>query len=167
MPKLAIYIAKKDMKTIEKWRKQVNFSKIFMTALDREIRERSRTVTAKQDKLAAAAEHYKARLAKDSGALIDFGYQLGVNDVLECRLATEVITKLLQVEDFEQLSADDVALVKQAIGDHANEIDQFGPTHGYQDQTHPTWRVAVYEGYGKGVAAAWSKVCEQMGIGLN
>ncbi len=162
MPKLAIYIAKKDMKVIEKWRKHVNFSKIFMTALDREIRERSRTVTAKQDKLAAAAEHYKSRLAKDSGALIDFGHQLGVDDVLECRLTTEQITKLLHVKDFQQLGGDDSALVKQASAAHASVIEEFGRTHGYLDQTHPTWRSAICEGYCKGVSAAWRKVCEQM-----
>ena len=162
MPKLAIYIPKQDMKLIEKWRKQVNFSKIFMAALDREIRDRSRAVTAKNDKLSVAAEHYRSHLAKDSGGLIDFGYQLGVDDVLECRLTTETITKLLNVEDVEELTNDDLVLVKQANQDRSDQIDHFGWTHGYRDQTHPTWRVAVYTGYLKGVSDAWSKVCEQM-----
>ncbi|MFP6659182.1 MAG: hypothetical protein VB853_13450 [Pirellulales bacterium] len=111
MPILAIYIPKKNMKLIEKWRKQVNFSKIFMAALDREVKNRSRKVGTKKDKIAMAAEHYKTRLVEDSTVLVDFGYQLGVDDVLECRLETETINKLLNVSEFDDLATDDIPLV--------------------------------------------------------
>ncbi|MFP6613927.1 MAG: hypothetical protein VB875_15055 [Pirellulales bacterium] len=162
MPKLAIYIPKKNMKLIEKWRKQVNFSKIFMAALDREVKNRSRKVGTKKEKIAMAAEHYKTRLVEDSTVLVDFGYQLGVDDVLECRLETETINKLLNVSEFDDLATDDIPLVTTANKNRAAQIDQFGQTHGYQDHSNPTWRHAVYTGYLKGVSDAWNKVCEQL-----
>jgi hypothetical protein len=162
MPKLAIYIPKKDMKLIEKWRKQVNFSKIFMAALDREVKSRSRKVGAKKDKVAMAAAHYKSRLVEDSTVLVDFGYQLGVDDVLECRLETETIDKLLNIAEFDDLKHDDLNLVSGANKGRTKQIDKFGQTHGYQKHSNPTWRHAVYTGYLKGVSDAWSKVCEQL-----
>ena len=39
MPKLAIYVPKKAKKEIDRWRKRINFSQMFMRALEGEIRE--------------------------------------------------------------------------------------------------------------------------------
>ena len=33
MPNLAIYVSKKEMRHIDRWRKKINFSRVFMRAL--------------------------------------------------------------------------------------------------------------------------------------
>ena len=46
MPKLAIYVPKKAKKEIDRWRKRINFSQVFMRALENEIRELQRAIDA-------------------------------------------------------------------------------------------------------------------------
>ena len=82
MPKLAIYVPKKDMKELDKWRKTINFSQVFMMALMDEIHQRSRTPAAGADQLTAAAQHYRRELAGSASPMVDLGYQLGSRKVL-------------------------------------------------------------------------------------
>ena len=109
MPKLAIYVPKKDWREIEKWRKKINFSRIFMQALTREIQERSRGVKASSDRIAAAADFYRQQLAESSAPLTDFSFKQGSEDVLECRLTPQLIQKVAQIEDQDNLQKADTA----------------------------------------------------------
>lgn len=163
MPKLAIYVPKKDMREIERWRKKINFSQVFMKALLREIRSRSRKVDAGRGKLAAAAEYYRQKLAEDSDSLSDFGYKLGTQHVIECRLDPETIRTLLEIDGLDRAEGDGLAAVEQAIGSDRKQVDELADRSGFDEQSHPAWRSAVYEGYVAGVGAAWKRICDEMG----
>ena len=162
MPKLAIYVPKKDMRVIEKWRKRINFSKVFMRALSQEIRDRNRVVTTDDDKLGAAAAYYKRKLTECSDVLVDSGYDLGTSHVIECQLSPELIQRLLKLGRQQDWNDDDLAFIEEAVGDRMAAIDALLDKHGYDAQARPTWRKVVYQGYLNGVAAAWQKVCEHM-----
>ena len=74
MPKLAIYVPKKDMRQIEKWRKKINFSRVFMRALLAEIRERERAgkPSKKGEKqMVEAAAHYRQELVAQGSVALD------------------------------------------------------------------------------------------------
>lgn len=161
MPKLAIYIPKKDMREIDRWRKKVNFSQIFMTALRKEIRDRSRTVGGSDGQLSKAAEHYRESLDADFGSLIEGGYQLGASDVLDCRLEVQVIRQLLPLSEKEALDGGDVKAVCEAIGDKSR-LEKLAQQQGVENRATPTWRELLCRGYAKGVAEAWEQVCQQM-----
>lgn len=162
MPKLAIYIPKRDMREIEKWRKKINFSQVFMQALMREIAHRSRSVSADDDKVSAAARHYRKKLASNQQPLVDFGFQSGSDDVLECRLAPETILRLQRIEDSDDPSSADQHEIEKALGDHKAKIADFAAQHQIDESTHPLWRTSICSGYVNGVAAAWKRVCEEM-----
>ena len=115
MPKLAIYIPKKDMREIDKWRKKINFSRIFMQALHKEIRELSHEAKSPQDKVAAAARFYKEKLIEKSGDLLEFGNQLGRDKVMECKLSPEVILQIVEIREHDSLDADDTAVIEKAL----------------------------------------------------
>jgi hypothetical protein len=161
MPKLAIYVPKQDMREIERWRKKLNFSQIFMTALRREIQERSRTMEVSGGQLSRAAEFYRKSLEEDSGCLLDAGYQLGVSSVLGCRLTVPSIRSVLMLDAGMPLSAADVEVVCRALGD-ADALNRLAQEHGVQSATDPTWRELICRGFAKGVADTWEKVCERM-----
>lgn len=160
MPKLAIYIPKKDMRAIEKWRKQINFSQVFMRALMQEIRRRS--VAAPNNKLAAAAQYYQSKLAESSDSLIEYGHQMGTSHVLDCGLPPELIRRLLDIRAAGTVRREDFSVIEQAIGTQMIQIQDFAEKSGFDDGSHPTWRSSIYEGYVEGVAAAWKRVCEEM-----
>ncbi|OHB81105.1 MAG: hypothetical protein A2W31_15035 [Planctomycetes bacterium RBG_16_64_10] len=162
MPKLAIYVPKKDMREIEKWRKKINFSRVFMQALRREIADRSRFVEAREEQVAVAAAYYRRRLMEDSARLVDIGYRLGSRHVMDCRLAPETIRRLLEIDDLETAQPEDLVAVEQALGKGIDEVNQLARQHGFDEASHPAWRLAVYRGYLTGVAAAWKRVCEYM-----
>jgi len=162
MPKLAIYVPKQEMREIDHWRKRINFSRVFMRALQDEIRQRSRTVDAKDDQLAAAARHYRQALTNASGTMTEFGFQLGSDDVLECRLSPESIHRLLEIDDPAQLNANQISTVEAVLEDQAQRITDFAGKHGYDLPLDPALRDAVYRGYVQGVVAAWKQVCHRM-----
>lgn len=162
MPKLAIYVSKKDMRKLDPWRNKINFSQVFMKALQREIQERTRVIQAPKGKVAAAADHYKAKLAENSQALIDFGFQLGSGSVLDCRLSPEAIRSLLAINNADDLTEGDVNTIRETVGEDAKTIDRYAAEHGIDERCNPTWHLAVYSGYVKGVASAWKDVCETM-----
>jgi hypothetical protein len=161
MPKLAIYIPKKDMREIEKWRKKLNFSQVFMTALRREIRERSQFMKVSDDQMARAAEHYRRALTEDAGPLVEVGYQTGCTHVLECKLSPEVIRRLLELNDSEAWQAPELEEIVEAMGG-ARAFEKCVGEHGLEDRTHPTWRESICRGYTKGVSDTWARVCERM-----
>ncbi len=162
MPKLAIYVPKEEMRQIEKWRKRINFSQVFMRALAVEIRERSRGARASGDQVAAAADFYKRKLAANCQPLEDAAFQLGSKHVLDCRLSPEQILRINGLADAESLSKDDVAELEGAIGDDKKNIDAAFKKLDLDEQSFPAWRQVAHRGYAKGVAAAWKQVCERM-----
>lgn len=163
MPKLAIYVPKQEMRKIEKWRKRLNFSRIFMHALEREIHEQSRALEAPDDKLATAARHYKREFAESSEVLFDFGYRLGCRHVLDCRLTPEAIRRLIRLHERDaELGPDENATVEELLGDGLQEVQEFTNGQNYDKDSLPVRRTAVYRGYLKGVADAWKQVCEKM-----
>lgn len=162
MPKLAIYVPKKQMREIDRWRKKINFSQIFMKALSQEIAERSRDVSAADGELTAAAEFYRNKLAETSGPLIDIGFELGSRQVIDCQLSPEMILRLLKIDDVGTANEDELSALEEAIAPHAGRIDEFRQTHGYDERSYPNWRAVVQTGFLKGVAAAWQRVCERM-----
>jgi hypothetical protein len=164
MPKLAIYIPKKDLREIEQWRRKLNFSQIFMKALRQEIRERSRMRDASDDQLTRAAEHYRHVLIEDCGCLTDIGYDLGCTQVLECVLTPGVIRQMLKLNDAGELQSADLEEVAKAMGGRQT-LTELARGQGVDDQTHPTWRQSICGGYVKGVADAWARVCEQIRAG--
>ena len=162
MPKLAIYVPKKDLRVIEKWRKKINFSKVFMRALSDEIRDRSRVVDTDDAKLTAAAEYYRRKLADGSEPLIDFGHQLGSRHVIDCQLSPDSIRQVMKIKESETWQPEDVAAIEETIGDDLQTIDDLLTKNDYDEQSRATWRHVVYRGYLQGVAAAWQRVCEHM-----
>ena len=162
MPKLAIYVPKKDMKELEKWRKTINFSQVFMKALMDEIHQRSRTPVAGDDQLTAAAQHYRRELAGSASPMVDLGFQLGSRQVMECQLDSATIRTLLDLGSCDLLSAQDQATVENAIGDQLEQLTQRACDQGYDDQSHPGWRWAAAKGYLQGISTAWDQICETM-----
>ncbi len=162
MPKLAIYIPKKDMKAIEKWRKKINFSKVFMQALLREIRERSRVVDTNEDRLKAAAVHYKKLLNDSSEDLIEFGHKLGSAHLIDCQINAELVQKIIQLKDNDDWTPEEVDIVQNAIGEDLKSIDEFIDQNDYDRPSQATWRKVVFQGYVQGVAVAWQQICDHM-----
>ena len=162
MPKLAIYVPKQEMREIEKWRKRINFSRVFMRALRAEIRERPRRLETHEDQLTAAARHYKHALTDKAGSLADFGFRLGGEDVLQCRLDAETIHRLVEIDDPDKLSPADVQAIEIAMQPRMQAVHEFARKHGYQQPWEPSLQQAVFRGYVQGVAEAWKKVCQRM-----
>lgn len=159
MPKLAIYVPKKEMRELDKWRKEINFSKVFMQAVMREIRQRSRHVED-QDKVTAAAAHYKQELALDTGPLEELGFQIGTSHVLDCRLTPEQIRGVVAFKSFDAEQQEQVEIIETTIGSDIGRVDE--ALDAGSKASRDAWRLVVYGGYVKGVAAAWQRVCEQM-----
>lgn len=162
MPKLAIYVPKNRMKDIERWRRRINFSQVFMDALAREIREQTRAAELDKDKLAAAARHYQRELAANCQPLVDCGFKLGSEHVADCRLKLPMIERLTSIVEPDALSSKEIKLVEDALGSESRQVTEYAAEHGYDDKSHPTWRTIVYGGYLRGVSAAWQQVCEKM-----
>ena len=162
MPKLAIYVPKKEMKEIERWRKRINFSQVFMRALRREINDRSRVPESEAEQLVVAALHYKRKLSDNSKSLVDYGYRLGSQHVVGCQLTPESIRRILEIADFDSVTADDISAIDEAVGADLASMDKMRKEQGIDAESHPTWKHEVYRGYVKGVLDAWKQVCEAM-----
>jgi len=162
MPKLAIYVPKPAMREIERWRHQINFSQVFMRAITEEIHQRSRAVEGGDEKWAAAAAFYRRKLAENSASLVDFGYQLGGQHILDCRLSPETIRRLLAIEPLDASRQQDWEAIEEAIGSDGSKLEARAQQLGVDDLSHPTWRTAIARGYLAGVAAAWKRVCDQI-----
>ena len=162
MPKLAIYVSKQDMKSIERWRKRINFSKVFIQAVFDEIRRLERSTKAPREKLGEAVDYYRTKLTKSAAPLTDFGFELGNAAVMECRLSPEIIQRLVKSQESVVDEHGIKKLVEQALDADLRKIDEYARQHSIDDKSNPAWRSAIYAGYRDGVASAWEKVCEQM-----
>ena len=78
MPKLAISDPKKAKKEIDRWRKRIKFSQVFMRGLKNEIREFQMAIDADDSQLTTVAQHYRRRLAGDRDALVSLAHAEGV-----------------------------------------------------------------------------------------
>ena len=163
MPKLAIYIPKEEMRRLEKWRKRINFSRIFMQALEQEIREQTRMADVADGKLVAAAKYYQRKLSESCQPLVDAGFELGTARVLRCRLTPEQIRQLLEISEQDEYSDESVVELEKVIGDDHKRLAKTFQKLGFDEQSFPTWRRMAYRGFVQGVAAAWRQVCERMG----
>jgi hypothetical protein len=167
MPKLAIYVPKKDMRQIERWRKKINFSRVFMRALMAEIHERERAGKSSkkgEKQMAEAAAHYRQELvAQGSLALDDEAYQLGFNQVVQCHLSAESIRAMLLLQDKDEWAGDERQRVKESLGDGQDRLLAVAREHGFDESSRPVWETSVLRAYTKGVADAWRRVCEEMG----
>ena len=162
MPKLAIYVPKKEMKLIDKWRKRINFSQVFMRALQKEIQQQTQKVKGGQDQWTRAAKYYRQMMTDSSQAVVDFGFDLGSRHVLDCQLSPETILRLHELSKREALTSQDFALIKSEIDGDREGIDRFLNDKGYDVNTFPIAREELCRGYVRGVADAWKKVCEKM-----
>ncbi len=162
MPKLAIYVPKQQMRELEKWRKQINFSQVFTQAVMQEIRERTQLKQESGDEVTNAARHYKRMLSASPGSdeVTAAGHRLGTRHVLDCRLAPETLRRLMECQ--KQLTEDDTKAVEKAIGDDKQALIDVLSGEGFDDDSYPTWRSDAYRGYVKGVTDAWHRVRDQM-----
>ncbi len=164
MPKLAIYIPKSEMKQIERWRKKLNFSRIFMQALSREINLRSREAPLDADKLAKAAAFYGSQLAADHQQIADSGFATGQSHVLDCELSAESIRELVKIDSSELGDEKVVRRLAELLGPTREKVSQamgeLREEHQITEQTHPAWKRAFHEGYLAGIQAAWKQVCQ-------
>ena len=155
------------MRQIEKWRKKINFSRVFMRALLAEIRERERVgkPTKKGEKqMAEAAAHYRQELvAQGSVALDDAAYQMGFNRVVHCHLPAESIRAMLPLQDKDDWASDEQKRVKESLGDDHDDLLKVAREHGFDETSRPVWETSVLRAYVKGIAEAWRRVCEEMG----
>lgn len=168
MPKLAIYVPKKDMRQIEKWRKKINFSRVFMRALLAEIHERERASKSPRKgegrQVAEAAAHYRQEIvAQGSVALEDEAYRLGFNRIILCQLPAEFIRAMLPLQDKDEWSSDDRKQVKESLGDDQGRLFDVAREQGFDDSSRPVWETSMLRAYVKGIAEAWRRVCEEMG----
>lgn len=162
MPKLAIYVPKDEMKLVDKWRKKLNFSQVFMRALQQEIQSRSRVVRAGKDQVAAAAEHYRQQLSQTSQSLVDFAFEVGSEQVLNCQLTAESIQRLLTLAGAEALDESGLELINESLGSERTRVETFLKENHYDEERYPTARREIAKGYLQGVAQAWKKVCERI-----
>lgn len=162
MPKLAIYVPKQEMKKIDRWRKKINFSRVFMQALAREIKRQSQPATG-NDKLAAAAVHYGQQLSDDLSPVREFGVQLGTADVMDCRLTMPEIQAILRLIESSVAEKKDLEDVRQrCLKQHRKKIMDFAAKRSMDDVKHPGWRPHLLDGYAEGVQTAWDEVCRVM-----
>ena len=159
MPKLAIYVPKDEMKKIDRWRKKINFSRVFMRALAREI-ERQSSPAPDNDKLAAAAMHYGRELASDLTPIRQLGVQLGTADVVECRLTKQQVYVVLGLDDGKPKKRELACL--EALKDHKKAIDATWKKSHRDESKHPGWKRELVDGYIDGVRSAWDEVCRVM-----
>lgn len=162
MPKLAIYVPKKAKKETDRWRKTINFSQVFMRALETEIRERERSFAAGDDEVANAVRHYRQQMSSRSEPLVSLGHAEGVRLVLECRLDPETIHVIIQWADEADVGNDERARIRECLGKANDGLLKAAEKIGYHSGTHPVLEADLHRGVVRGVVDAWERVCEKM-----
>ena len=122
MPKLAIYVPKQAKKEIDRWRKRINFSQVFMRALESEIRELQRAVDADDSQLTAAAQHYRRQMADGREMVGSLGHTEGVRLVLECRLDSEAIQTLAKWSEEPGLDGQQRERIGELLGKNGDAL---------------------------------------------
>jgi len=166
MPKLAIYIPKKEMKLIDKWRKRLNYSQIFMQALQKEIerigRSADSSVVQEHDRrIADAADYYRPCVAREPVSLGQFAYEMGWNHVMNCQIARDQLHVLVALEGSEELTPAQFRLIKHEVGADLTQVDQFMEENAINARSQIV-REEFGRGYVHGVAEAWRKVAALM-----
>ena len=159
MPKLAIYVPKKEMVELEKWRKKINFSKVFMRAVMGEIRDRRRK-SKPNEKAAAAARHYRKQLSAESESLEDAGFRLGSSHVMACRLTIQQIRDIQSIDQSESLPAEGAKQIEKWIGNDVHKMDS--ALKDSDESSRQALKNLFMRAYVKGVLASWREVCDQM-----
>ena len=162
MPKLAIYVPKKAKKEIDRWRKRINFSQMFMRALEGEIRELQRAVDADDSQLTAAAQHYRRQMVDDREVVVSLGHTEGARLVLECQLDPEAIQTLVKWSEEPELDGKQRDRIAELLGKDGDALRKSVKTLGYRPETHPGLDNDLFRGVVRGVTDAWGRVCEQM-----
>ena len=162
MPKLAIYVPKKAKKEIDRWRNRINFSQMFMRALEGEIRELQRAVDADDSQLATAAQHYRRQMADGREMVVSLGHTEGVRLVLECQLHPEAIRTLVKWSEEPELDGKQRDRIAELLGKDGDALRKSVKTLGYRPETHPGLDNDLFRGVVRGVTDAWGRVCEQM-----
>ncbi len=162
MPKLAIYVPKKAKKEIDRWRKRINFSQVFMRALENEIRELQRAIDADDSQLTTAAQHYRRQMAGDRDALVSLGHAEGVRLVLECQLDSDAIHTMVQWSADGDLEIKQCVRVSEILGKEVESLVKSAKKMGYRADSHPGLEADLFRGVVRGVTDAWGRVCEQM-----
>ena len=133
-----------------------------MWALRQEIEQQSRVVKSPRDKIAAAAAYYKQELSRNSKTLVDYAFEIGSQQVLDCQLDARAIRRLLAIDDPGDLSDDQHKMINHALRDQRHEIRSFLSENGYDAEKIPTVQQEMARGFVQGVAAAWEKLRKQM-----
>ena len=162
MPKLAIYVPKQAKKEIDRWRKRINFSQVFMRALESEIRELQRAVDADDSQLTAAAQHYRRQMADGREMVVSLGHTEGVRLVLECRLDSEAIQTLAKWSEEPGLDGQQRERIGELLGKNGDALRKSAKNLGSRPETHPGLETDLFQGVVRGVTDAWGRVCEQM-----
>ena len=162
MPKLAIYVPKQAKKEIERWRKRINFSQVFMRALEGEIRELQRAVDADDSQLTAAAQHYRRQMADDREVVVSLGHTEGVRLVLECRLDPEAIQTVAKWSEEAALDGKQRERIGELLGKNGDVLRKSAKKLGYRPETHPGLENDLFHGVVRGITDAWGRVCQQM-----
>ena len=162
MPKLAIYVPKQAKKEIDRWRKRINFSQVFMRALENEIRELERAVEADDSQLTAAAQHYRRQMADDREVAISLGHAEGARLVLECRLDQEAIQTLVKWSEEPELDGQQRGRIGELLDKDGDALRKSAKKLGYRPESHPGLEGDLFRGVVRGVTDAWGRVCEQM-----
>ena len=162
MPKLAIYVPKQAKKEIDRWRKRINFSQVFMRALENEIRELERAVEADDSQLTAAAQHYRRQMADDREVVISLGHAEGARLVLECRLDQEAIQTLVKWSEEPELDGQQRGRIGELLDKDGDALRKSAKKLGYRPESHPGLEGDLFRGVVRGVTGAWGRVCEQM-----
>jgi hypothetical protein len=76
MAKIGIYVPDERMKDIERWRENINFSRIFMEAFDRAIVAESNLINIKGKEMKALIE----RLKKETNGTLEHAWKLGAKE---------------------------------------------------------------------------------------
>ena len=163
MPKLAIYVPKAEMKLVEKWRKRLNFSRIFMKALHAEIERQQaekggrRPSTTTAAEVAVAAKFYKSQLNEPAESLEQLGKRTAREQILACTLPVDVVQQLTALCDQDVLSPEDMRFIKRQVEKTPAAADK--RLHG-NDQKRPDVD-AFARAYLQGIAKTWQEISKQ------
>lgn len=154
MPKLAIYVPKKQMKLVERWRKRINFSQVFVKALMVEIEARSQP----RHEYDAAAEYYATVPSADAAA--GWGRQLGNAHVVDCKIAREDLAQLVRLAEEDELNAEHRRTVRKQIKrlEDADRVCEKLASFCTSKEEMARVEADFMAGYLRGVAAAWAEV---------
>jgi hypothetical protein len=151
MAKLGIYVPDGKMAEIEEWRKEINFSQLFIEAFDREMRVQSiiKTVLEKSDMKATIVRLQQCR-THDYAA----GCELGAEDGTTWATGEAPLADLRQICTGEVKDGNELfQLLDNADAWDAERFREH--TAGHDEKA---FLAGYYSGFVKGAKAVWTKV---------